>query len=181
MMLFRKILTYLARLCLGFSLATCTYDRTIIYHKNYKVGNSASLHLTGYYFYTNEIVTANGKAQFFYPIFFYKDGSVIFMGAHKDTLQLKKIILDNPSKAWGYWGNYKISNDTIQIETISSYNRSFHHERKIRTGVVIDQSILFLSELDNKGNVTNADWSIKFANFNFKPDSTSNWIRKKWK
>jgi len=165
-----------------FSIANCTYDKSLIYKKNYQPGKSSLLKFNGFYYDGyKSIISSEGPSNFIYPIFFYNDGSVIFMGAIKDTFQLRKNISENPKAIWGYWGNYKISNDTISIETIGSYGGSFHHVRVIRIGVIKKDSICFFQKLDRKGNAEKLDEIIHFKNCEAKPDSTENWTRTKRK
>ncbi len=121
------------------------------------------------------------KAEYIYPIFFYHDGSVILMGAIKDTFQLRKLIQENPKGIWGYWGNYKITNDTVFIETIASNGGSFQHKRLIKKGLVKKDKIFFFNEVSSNGLAKDLNEEVSFTKFNIKPDSTENWIRKKKK
>ncbi len=162
------------------SISSCTYDKSLIYKKNYQPGKNSLLGLNGFYF--NEIKSTNTSEYpriFIHPIFFYADGSVIYMGAVENNL-INKTIADNP-KVWGYWGNYKISNDTIWVETIGSYGGSFHHVRFIKMGVIKKDTINFFQEIDRKGKTRELNEIIQFQNSSVKPDSTENWIRKKKK
>ncbi len=177
-----NLLTNLAILSIVMSITDCTYDKSLIYKKNYEVKSNSSLRHDGYYNAGyRKIFTNSGYVDFMYPIFFYKDGSVIFMGATKDTNQLRKNISENPKGVWGYWGNYQISNDTIHIETIASYGGSFHHERNLKLGLIKRDSICFFQELDRNGSIKEMAETIHFIGFNIKPDSTENWIRYKRK
>lgn len=160
------------------SLAHCSYDKSLIYKRNYHPGNNKLLQLSGYY-YSGEksIITEDGYQNFIYPIFFYADGSVLYMGAVKDSLLLN--LISNHPNVWGYWGNYSISNDTISIETIASYGGSFHHKRYTRMGVIKKDTIYFFLQFDHKGQIEEDNQIITFKHANIKPDSTQNWIRKK--
>lgn len=173
--------TSLTLLAVILFLNECTFDRTFIYKRNYKVGNNERLRTDGFYFSKRKIFGARGEEEFIFPIFFYEDGSVIRMGAVKDTLLLRKWIVENPKGMWGYWGNYQINKDTLSIETISSYGGSLHHERRTRMGLIMPESIYFFQTLDRKGNVMVDTEIVSFMQFNIKPDSTSNWIREKRK
>jgi hypothetical protein len=62
-------------------LCNCTYDRALIYKENYSVGTSILLRFDGFYVSSSQI----NETEFIYPVFFYRDGSVILMGAIKDT------------------------------------------------------------------------------------------------
>ena len=157
----------------------CTYDRSLIYYQNYTIGENDSLKINGYYSSKSSITTTEGRKEFMYPIFFYEDGSVIYMGAFKDSLELRKRIIDNSKSVWGYWGNYIINNDSIFIETIGSYGGSFHHERRTQIGLIKNDSILFFQNVDRKGNIEEINDTICFSKFDLKPDSSSNWIRNK--
>jgi hypothetical protein len=162
-------------------LLSCTYDRTLIYHKDYDPGKHSELRLNGFYSTTAEIVTEQGRRTFIQPVFFYNDGSVIFMGNHPDTSDLRLRISTNPKAVWGRWGNYQISGDTIKIESLVSFQKRFHHTRYTQVGLVMSDGIHFLYHFDKKGNITADDYTVHFTNFNIKPDSTSNWIRTKRK
>jgi hypothetical protein len=122
----------------------------MIYSKNYDPGKNPLLKFNGYYCNRlKNIATSNGSGEFIYPVFFYADGAVVFLGAVKDSA-LKKTVSDQ-QKVWGYWGNYLISNDTITIETIGSYAGSFQHIRHISKGVIKEDSICLFSEIDRAG------------------------------
>lgn len=155
----------------------CTYDRTLIYRKDYTAGFNKLLRHDGFYFSTQKV----GAEEFIYPVFFYEDGSVILMGAVKDTAQLRKVINQNPTGVWGYWGNYQVNKDTISIETIASGGESFHHERRIKMGWIKDDSIYFFKDIDRKGKIEQDSEFVSFVPFKAKPDSSANWIRKKKK
>ena len=85
------------------------------------------------------------------------------------------------SKVWGYWGNYKIFNDTITIETIGSRGQSFRHSRHVQMGVIKQDSICFFLEIDRDGKASKYNETIRFEHTEIKPDSTQNWIRMKRK
>jgi hypothetical protein len=178
----KNSLKYLAIFIIVLTITHCTYDKSLIYKKNYEVNSNSSLRLDGYYNAGyRKIFTNTGYVDFMYPIFFYKDGSVIIMGAIKDTSLLRKNITENPKAIWGYWGNYQISNDTINIETIASYGGSFHHERHFKLGLIKKDSICFFQELDRNGSIKEMNETVQFSGFSIKPDSTENWIRYKRK
>ena len=72
-----------------FLVTNCTYDKSMIYKKHYEVKINSSLRFGGFYNGENKkIITETGNINFKYPVFFYQDGSVIFMGATKDTTQM---------------------------------------------------------------------------------------------
>lgn len=150
-----------------------SYDKTMLYKKGYKHGNNDKLELNGYY------QTKNKNDLF--PIFFYKDGSVIFSGYLKDTIELKEEIVTNPKSFYGYWGNYKISGDTISIELMSTNINALRQERNLRKGIIKNRSINFYQKIDRNNETEELDQVVEFVNFNTKPDSTANWIRKKKK
>jgi len=163
-----------------FSLSNCTYDKSLIYKKNYQAGENSLLKLNGFYYNGYKSISSSEvPSNFIYPIFFYADGSIIFMGAVTDSL-VNKYVSDNP-KAWGYWGNYKITHDTISIETIGSEGGSFNHARVIRMGLIKKDAICFFQKINRKGEVEKLDEIIQFKDCEVKPDSTENWIRKKRK
>ena len=67
------------------------------------------------------------------------------------------------------------------METIASYGGSFKHERRIKIGLIKKDSICFFQNLDRNGKIEKTNEIVQFVNFNAKPDSTANWIRKKRK
>jgi hypothetical protein len=177
----RQIFNY-ATCCIICLSINCTYDKSLIYKKDYTPGTNSLFHFDGFYSTRdNHIITQYGRENFLLPLFFYRDGSVIQMGNVKDTSQLSKMIYENPFGIWGYWGNYVISNDTIRIETIASKKQSFHHYRTTKYGVLKKDSITFFQLIDNKNNIKIINETIHFNSFHAKPDSSENWIRKKRK
>jgi len=172
--------TILGLFVLIFLFNNCTYDRTLIYKKDYEVGTNSDLYFDGFYNNKSTKVVDQNNTEYIYPIFFYKDGSVIFMGAIKDTTQLRKLLY-NPKAIWGYWGNYKIKGDTVLIETIASYGGSFRHTRHMKKGLIHKGSISFTEEIPGDGIINKYNEPFPFVHFNIKPDSTENWIRKKKK
>jgi len=150
-----------------------TYDNAVVYQKNYDPGKNIELQFNGFY------RTKNNENLF--PIFFYADGSVLFAGFSKDTIELKAAILSNPKTVWGYWGNYKISRDTIIVETFPPNINTFNQDRYLRKGIIHKDQIVFFGEIKREGKTNNINETIEFVNFKTKPDSTANWIRKKKK
>ena len=150
-----------------------SYDNAILYKNGYNPGKNNELKFNGFY-------QTKNKTDLF-PIFFYNDGSVIFLGYSKDTIELKEHILSNPKGLWGYWGNYKISRDTITIETFPSNVQEFRQERYLRKGIIKNGSITFYQEINRNHNVNEVNETIEFRDFKTKPDSTANWIRTKKK
>ena len=151
-----------------------SYDNAIVYEKDYNPGSNNKLNFNGYYQDRN-------KSDYLAPMFFYKNGSVIYSGLSKDTIELKERILLNPKGFWGYWGNYKISGDTITIETFPPNINTFRQERYLRKGIIRNDKITFFQEINRKNKVNEIDEILEFINFKTKPDSTANWIRKKKK
>lgn len=157
------------------SLQGCvSYDNAILYKRNYDTGNNSELKFNGFY-------QANNQNEYLAPIFFYKNGSVVFSGLSRDTIELKKHILLNPKGFWGYWGNYKISGDTITIETFPPNINTFRQERSLRKGIIRKGIITFYQKINRNSQVYQIDEIVEFKNFETKPDSTANWIRKKKK
>jgi hypothetical protein len=186
MILFKIIFTKNALIYFGFfslllSFIHCTYDKSLIYKKEYEVKTNSLLRFDGFYCYEQQIYTEKGFTDFMYPIFFYKNGSVILMGPVKDAFQLRENISKNPKGVWGNWGNYQIFNDSIKVETIGSFGGSFHHVRNTKLGLIKKDSISFIKRIDRKSLINEINETVHFVNFNFKPDSTSNWVRKKKK
>ena len=156
------------------SLQGCiSYDNAILYKKGYNPGKNNELKFNGFY-------RTKDKTDLF-PIFFYNNGSVIFSGYSKDTIELKEAISLAPKGFWGYWGNYKISGDTITIESFPTNFREYRQERYLRKGIIKKGSITFYQEINRQNKVNEINEIIEFRNFNSKPDSTANWIRTKKK
>ena len=151
-----------------------SYDNAILYKKGYNPESNSELKFNGFY-------QAKNESEYLAPIFFYKNGSVIYSGLSKDAIELKKQILLNPKGFWGYWGNYKISGDTITIETFPPNINTFRQERYLRKVIIRKGNITFFQEINRKNEVNKIDQIIEFINFETKPDSTANWIRKKKK
>lgn len=153
-----------------------SYDNAILYKKNYKQGNNNKLKFNGFYQSEKE-----NYENYLSPIYFYADGSIIYTGLIKDTLEVKKMIQLNPKGVWGFWGNYQISNDTITIETFPPNINTFRQERYLKKGIIKENKIIFYQSINRTGGIGKIDETINFINFKAKPDSTANWIRKKRK
>lgn len=168
-------------LLLAVGLQQCTYERPHLYKKGYIVGKSEFLHFDGFYSDSTSIITEKGNAKFLYPIFFYRDGSVIQMGAIRDTTQLRKLLRENTKGTWGYWGNYTVRNDSISIEYIASSGGSLHHKRLTQQGLLKNGRLFLTDQAEGNKPSTTVTKELRFYPFEIKPDSSANWIRNKKK
>jgi len=162
-----------ALMAIGILQGCIAYDNAVLYKKGYDPGKSNALKFNGFY-------QAKNKTDLF-PVFFYDNGSVIFSGFSKDTIELKEAILSNPKGFWGYWGNYKISGDTITIETFPPNMRESRQERYLRKGIVEKGSITFYQQINRENKASEINEPMVFRKFDTKPDATANWIRTKKK
>ncbi len=175
--IFKKTFRFIFLISFISILKSCiSYDKAIIYHKNYYPEKSNQLLFNGFYQSEKE-----NYENYLSPIYFYADGSIIYTGLIKDTLELKKRIQLKPKGAWGFWGNYQISNDTITIETFPPNINTFRQERYLKKGVIKENKIIFYQSINRTGGIGKIDETINFINFKTKPDSTANWIRTKRK
>ncbi len=155
----------------------CAYDRALLYHEGYVLGESDKLRIDG--FYDDPTVDLNNphySSTYVRSIFFYGDGSVFFMHLPTDTADLR-VRLNYDNDPLGIWGNYTVFDDTIRIETIESYGGSRREQRSTMVGLVGNEQIHFIQKINRKGRITPLDYTITFYHYNIKPDSTNNWIR----
>lgn len=175
--IFKKTFIVIFLIFITSILKNCiSYDKAIIYHKNYYKGKNNQLLFNGFYQSEKE-----DYENYLSPVYFYADGSVIYTGLIKDTLELKKMLQLNPKSVWGFWGNYQISNDTITIETFPPNINTFRQERYLEKGVIKENKIIFYQSINRTGGIGKINETINFIKFKTKPDSTSNWIRTKRK
>jgi hypothetical protein len=155
-----------------------TYDKAVVYKKNYQQGKNNELRFDGFY---KEISPAQSlpPEQLSAATFFYSDGSIMQSGLFKDTVQLKSMIAGKG--IWGIWGNYQISGDTITIETFSPNGGSWNHDRYLTRGVIQSNRIEYFESIDRMNKSVPSIHTIYFVSLSMKPDSTGNWTRKKRK
>jgi len=157
-----------------------TYDKAIIYHKGYTPGENNNLKFHG--FYSDTLVRPTYDADKFatiMPLFFYGDGSVVYCSIFKDTNSLKRQLEKKIQS--DQWGNYRIIDDTLEVESFWYYAVRGKKERLIWRGLIRNGSIYFYEEVDSDGNARQFAEQIRFVPFvplSIKPDSTKNWIRK---
>jgi hypothetical protein len=166
---------------LVFSLNSCiSYDKTLIYKRDYYYGKNSLLRFDGFYSDTINRKIYGGEGYYsINPIYFYSDGSVLIASTMKDTGQLKSLLANKIQ--FGSWGNYKIDRDSITIETLGGNAGTWRMERYFKKGVILKNRIIFNTEIDRKEKSKPINEDIYFVSFPAKPDSSLNWIRHKKK
>ncbi len=161
--------------------ASCeTYDKAIIYHPNYNPGQSKMLRFDGYYSDTLKRDFNEYERRYFktyiVPDFYYMDGTCMLGGilTNMDT------VASHIKKGWsiGEWANYKISNDTIYIEWFDHDHASVGLHRVYITGIILPDKIYFPTQVTREGGTPRSAYYTFFHQYDLKPDSTENWIRK---
>ena len=173
---FNNCLLIILTLC----LSSCVQiDKSILYHKGYNIGVNKNFRLDG--FYSDTISRPVFKTKSFSkikPIFLYSDGSALILETIKDIDALKTLI--QLKDQYGTWGNYKISNDTLTIETFLCKRTGDSFNRYLDIGLIKKDKIVFVYQIDNKGTMTGQTLGTVYFNLlDCKPDSSLNWVRKK--
>ena len=98
-----------------------SYDNAILYKKGYNPESNSELKFNGFY-------QAKNESEYLAPIFFYKNGSVIYSGLSKDAIELKKQILLSGQTSDYYWTDawnaYTSSPTTINYNTVHTRLKS---------------------------------------------------------
>ena len=156
------------------------YPSLDLYKKDYSPGDHEELNFNGYYDHSVVIYnrTNYGKKIIdpVQPLFFFSDGSVCydFMGSEKDSLFT---YLNKPEKMSLTWGNYKVIEDTIIIESLQwSQGYIFMKYKKLVEKGIIYQDSIYVFEIQGANYINKR--TLYFSRFDRKPDSTLNWIRK---
>jgi hypothetical protein len=164
-----------------FFLTSClTYDKPLMYKRNYDQGKNQLLRFDG--FYSDTITRKVFGRDYYYtvdPVYFYSDGSVLIGSTARDTNELRTRI-ENKIQ-FGQWGNYRVTGDSILIETFGVNGGSGRMERFFKAGIILNNRLFFGKEIDRKGEAMAINEDIRFVHSTAKPDSSQNWIRYKKK
>ncbi|HLG38264.1 MAG TPA: hypothetical protein VI461_01310 [Chitinophagaceae bacterium] len=159
-------------------ILTCTtYDKNLIYHRNFHPGKHALLRFDGYYADSNITIPGKGVHPLVRPVFFYANGSAYSFIQYID---FKNYEADPKDKSLaGAWGNYKISGDTIKLERFDHNESQSNYDRIILWGLVAEKEIRWIKRKFKNESEKVIDYKIRFRQYSIKPDSTENWTRKR--
>ncbi len=162
------------------SSSCTTYEKVTVYHRDYDPGWDDRLLFNGYYDDTvyEEFEAFGGRIikDPVRPVFFYDDGTAILGWAASNMDSVASFI----RRGWhniGFWGNYKITGDTIVIEFLTHNGGSGVMETHIKKGVLDKGSIYFPRQQSHSKQPVSPAYTIFFHPFPLKPDSTKSWIR----
>lgn len=144
-----------------------SYDKPVIYHKNFQPGSHPLLRFDGWYI-------AESKNNVSKPIFLYSNGSAWFA---EQPIQLETA--DELIKAGiaHSWGNFQINADTILVERFHQEEKTGNFNRIIMKGIVGDDQIHWIERTFHKDNPEKVNYVVTFQPRTYKPDSTKNWTR----
>ena len=146
----------------------CNYCQGKCIKKGYKLEN-VCVNMNGYYLKKHTI----NNITHYKPVFFYEDGSVVFLSNFLDTNSIKEELMDFEDGTWNYWGFYECKNDSIMMEVV--YKDNFERKAKIiKLKGMVNGSKSSIFIIDNKENILN---EYKFVSSSIKPDSSTNWVR----
>lgn len=150
--------------------ACVSYDKPLIYHKNFQPGTHPLLRFDGYYTTTSTYLL-NGKIRL---VFFYRDGSVWF--AEQDIPAANVDVIYSSATVHS-WGNFQIKADTILLERFVQEANTGNFNRVILKGIVKTESIQWVQRTYHKSNPDSVNYDMIFQPHGRKPDSTQNWTR----